>query len=695
MRSDSPPHSPAAPATPSTKVLLVTDSPSPEPLEAPADGSPLDLDLVPSVAAAAARLTALPADVVVLDATVAAAESGELQRLREKLGRAALLLRAAHYTSDIPALMERLGGAACILPASAPSPVQVQLVTLAAERARLAAALSERVAELEQSRSRFRDVIERNADAIVVVDREGVIRFANAMATELFRSSREELLGTQFGFPVMVGETTELDVPHPDHAMVVEMRVVESEWEGETAYIASLRDVTERRRAEEGARRLIREQSARAAAEKAARRFRLMAEATTQLSVPLDYEETLATLARLCVAEIADCAVIYGVEEDGSVRRLEVAHCDPARMDVVQALREYPIHQTATHPVLEVLRTRSPLLIAEVDDARLATNAQDEQHLDLLRRLGIVSFMLVPLVAREHGLGAIALVSSDPERRFTEDDLLEANDLALRAALAIDNTRLYREAQEANRAKSDLLAVISHDLRTPLNSIMGHADILALGIHDRLSEAGLQCVEHIRIGAAHLLYLIDELLSFARLDAGREELRYQDVDAGTIAREVAAVIEPLALQRGLTFHLDLPERDVGLHTDPDRLRQILLNLVGNAVKYTEDGEVRLDLRHPAAGVVEFHVRDTGIGIRPEHVKQIFEPFWQVDPKQRAPDGGTGLGLSVVRRLVHLLGGEVTVESRIGRGSTFTVRLPSRVGALSCGANSHGGSVPAV
>jgi signal transduction histidine kinase len=556
---------------------------------------------------------------------------------------------------------------------------------MAAERARLAAALSERVAELEQrtreleqSRSRFRDIIERNADAIVVVDREGTIRFANSMATELFRSSREELLDTPFGFPVVLGETTELDVLHLDNqTAVVEMRVVESEWEGETAYIASLRDITERKRAEEGARRLFREQSARAAAEKAAKRFRLLAEATTQLSVPLDYEETLSTLARLCVAEIADCAVIYGMEQEGGVKRLEIAHCDPAREDVVQALREYPFQPLGEHPVLEVLRTRSPLLVADVDDARLATMAQDARHLELLRRLGIVSFMLVPLVAREHVLGAVALASSDPERRFAEDDLLEANDLALRAALAMDNTRLYREAQDADRAKSDLLAVISHDLRTPLNSIMGHADILALGVYDKLSEAGLQCIEHIRIGATHLLYLIDQLLSFARLDAGREELRCEDVDAGAIAREVAAVIESLAPQKGLTFHLDLPADTLRIHTDPDRLRQVLLNLVGNAIKYTEHGEIRLDLRSSPDAGVEFLVRDTGIGIRPEHLGRIFEPFWQVDPKQRGPDGGTGLGLSVVQRLVHLLGGEIRAESQPGRGSTFTVRLPPR------------------
>jgi signal transduction histidine kinase len=664
------------------QVLLVTDIPGQSPGWVGADGVPFDLIPAPGIAAAAARLGDLPVDVVVLDAALAAAEADELPRLREQLGHAALLIRADDYTPDIPVLLERLGGAGCLLPAIAPAPVQAQLVAFAAERARLATALTDRGAELEQGRReleqskfRFRDVIERNADAILVVDREGVVRFANAMAAELFRSPREALPGTLFGFPVVAGETTELDLLHPGQPRVVEMRVVESEWEGQNAYIASLRDVTERKRAEEGARRLIREQAARAAAETAARRFRLQADASTLLSLPLDYASTLSTLAQLCVTEVADWAVIYAVNDQGLVQRLDVAHRDPGKADVVRAIREQPIDPDGGHPILAVLRTRSPLLVTDIDDDRLATIAQDERHLELMRQLGVASFMLVPLVARNHVLGAIGLISSNPDRQFTEEDLAEANDLALRAALAVDNARLYDEAQQANQAKTDLLAVISHDLRTPLNSIIGHADLLSLGIPDKLSEAGLERVERIRVGAMHLVYLIDELLAFARFDSGHEELHYQDIDANAIAREVAAVVEPLALERGLAFHLEVPSHPLALWTDPDRLRQVLLNLVGNAFKYTEQGEVRLELR-PSPDGIQFHVRDTGIGIRPEHVEQIFEPFWQVDRSRRATDGGTGLGLSVVQRLVRLLGGDVAVESVVGRGSTFTVRLPS-------------------
>ena len=550
------------------------------------------------------------------------------------------------------------------------------------EAARLGAELRERTAEvarlaqeLERSRAHFRDVIERNADAILVVDRDGVIRFANRAAVELFRYRREDLLGTTFGFPISLGETTELDLFCNGAAHVAEMRVVESEWEGEAAYIASLRDITERKRAEEGARRLIGEKSARTAAEAAARRFKFLAEASNVLALPLDFAGTLAALAELCVQEVADWSVVYVLDEEGKLERLEVAHCEPGMGETVEALRDHPIPSGGLRMVQDVIRSGTPRLIEDVDEAMLAEIADDERHRELLDRLGVASLMILPLVARGRGIGAIALVAAERRKRFTEEDISAAKDLAARAALAVDNARLYRAAQEANQAKSDVLAVISHDLRTPLSSIMGYAELLAMGLSDKLSAASLERVERIRLSATHVLFLIDELLSFARLEAGQQELRIRAVDAHALVREVAAVIEPMANERGLALRVDLAGPAVTLDTDADRLRQVLLNLVGNAVKYTDEGEVRIDAAGGPDGSVVFQVIDTGAGIPEEHVERIFEPFWQIQAGS-SPKGGTGLGLSVVRRMIRLLGGSVSVQSALGRGSTFTVRLPA-------------------
>jgi PAS domain S-box-containing protein len=563
---------------------------------------------------------------------------------------------------------EGLPGAASLTAARAMMADEVQ---------RLRQELDRRTEALERSEARFRDVIERNADAIVVVDGDGLIRFTNAAATKLFGGTRTDLLGSSFGFPLVADETTELDLRSDGAPRVAEMRVVQSEWEGRIAYIASLRDVTERKRAEQGARDLIREQAARNAAEAAAHRFRFLSESSAVLASSLDYRTTLSALARVCVADIADWAEVYAVEDAGVVRRVEAAHCEPSKAALLQELRGVPIAPHGTHPVLEVMRTRKAILAKTVDDELRASTLVDARHGEIVAELGMASFVMMPMIARGRVLGAIAMMSSDPSRRFGEEDLALAEDIAARAALAVDNALLYAEARTANQTKSDFLAVVSHDLRTPLNAIIGYAELLTMGIPEPVPERAGERLQRIRTSAKHLLYLLDELLGFARLEGGHEQLHVQEVDVRAIVREMAAVVEPLALAAQLRFEVDEPEHPVMIRTDPDKARQVLVNLGGNAVKYTARGEVRVALREEAGNHAVIRVSDTGMGIAPAHLDQIFEPFWQVDSSQRSHDGGTGLGLSVVRGLVQLLGGEVHVESVQGEGSTFTVRIPSR------------------
>ena len=554
---------------------------------------------------------------------------------------------------------------------------------LTAERARLEDETNHLKHELEartnalaRSEARFRDVIERNADAIVVVDGDGLIRFANTMATKLFGGVRATLLGSLFGFPLVADETTEVDLLSNGASRVAEMRVVQSEWEGHIAYIASLRDITERKRAEEDARALIREQAARNAAEDAARRFRFLSESSAVLSSSLDTRTIVSALARVCVADMADWAEIYLVDPAGAVRRLETAHCEPSKAALVSELGNTPIPPDQHHPVLDALRTRKPILVETVDDDLRASVIVDPRDTTIIEELGIASLMVMPMVARDRALGAMTLISADSTRRFTEEDLALAEDIAARAALALDNALLFEEARRANQTKVDYLAVVSHDLRTPLNAIIGYAELLSMGIPEPVPAAARERLRRIRTAGGHLLYLLDALLDFARVEAGHEQMHVQEVDVRTIVREMAAVVEPLASAADLKFTLDEPTDPVMIRTDPDKVRQVLVNLGGNAVKYTEAGEVRVVLRE-AGGHAVIRVSDTGIGVAADHLEQIFEPFWQVDSRQRGHEGGTGLGLSVVRGLVRLLGGEISVESAPGKGSTFTVRIPSR------------------
>jgi signal transduction histidine kinase len=629
------------------RVLFVAPDHAPLPGGEGHADTAMELIREPSLAHARRRLELEPVDVVVVAASVAGAGDGELSRLQSSTDGTPVLV-----TDDLAAA------------------------------AGLTAELARTRRDLERSEARFRDVIERNADAIVVVDQEGVVQFANVVAAELFGRARSELVGSPFGFPMTVGESTEVDVVrNGDPPRTVELRVVESEWEGGAACIISLRDITERRRAEEDTRRLIRARAARSAAELSARRFRFLAEATAVLSSSLDYESTLAALARLCVSEIADWALVYIVDDDGQVHRLEVAHRDPSKVELVGELRDLPIEPGGSHPVLGVLESGRPLLVRDVNVDELAEIAQAPRHLELLLELGATSFMLVPLIARGRSLGAIGLVCTGAGSQFDDQDLALAENLASRAALAVDNARLYGEAQEATRTKTDLLTVISHDLRTPLNSIIGYAELLLMGVPEPLSESTRERVERMRAGAQHLLHLINQLLALSRLDAGREEVQPEELDVAELVREVAVVVEPLALERSLGFVIDLPDHRLTLRTDPGKLRQVLVNLAANAIKFTERGEVRVQVEASTSGGATIHVADTGPGIAEEHRERIFEPFWQVDTAQRGNQnqGGTGLGLSVVSRLVELLGGRISVESQLGEGSTFTVALPAAIG----------------
>ena len=231
-----------------------------------------------------------------------------------------------------------------------------------------------------------------------------------------------------------------------------------------------------------------------------------------------------------------------------------------------------------------------------------------------------------------------------------------------------------QEAEAALRARSDFIAMVSHELRTPLNAIIGFADLLVMGIPERLSDKPLDQVRRIRSAAAHLLALIEEVLTFSRSESGEDRVKLGETDAVAIVRDVATFVKPLAREKGLALHIRGAEDEIVMTTDAVKLRQILLNLLTNAVKFTDRGSVELQIAE-SDGMIEFKVCDTGVGIAPEHIAHIYEPFWQVEDVHTRRAGGTGIGLTVVKRLSDLLGGDIEVESEVGKGTRFTLRIP--------------------
>ena len=271
---------------------------------------------------------------------------------------------------------------------------------------------------------------------------------------------------------------------------------------------------------------------------------------------------------------------------------------------------------------------------------------------------GYFNFVFQPL-SSDAGVYALLVVAVD------------VSDL-VRARIAAEDAQ--KETLAASRAKSDFLARMSHELRTPLAAIIGYGELLSDGITGPVNEEQKRQLQRIRYSADHLLSIIDEILTLARMEAGKEKANLHDVEVSDLMDSVASMAEPLASAKGLSFSVDVQPRDLVVHTDPVKLRQVLLNLLSNAVKYTDEGAITVK-SEGCDGVVEFLVTDTGVGVGEEHLEKIFEPFWQVEHTTTRRAGGTGLGLAVTRQFVDLLGGKIEVESELGRGSTFRVSIP--------------------
>ncbi|MEX1182041.1 MAG: PAS domain-containing sensor histidine kinase [Gemmatimonadota bacterium] len=370
--------------------------------------------------------------------------------------------------------------------------------------------------ERRAGEARLRAIIDQIADGIVIVDPDGSLCFANAAAEQLFGRSAAELRGEQFGFPVIAGDSTEIDLVRASGpAIVAELRATRIEWDDESCLLISIRDITDRKRSEDQARELASEQAARAEAQAAEGRYRRLAE---------------------------------------------------------------------------------------------------------------------------------------------------------------ENALLYERAQAGSRAKSEFLAVVSHELRTPLNAIVGYTDLLDLEVSGTLTEAQRSQLTRIRASARHLIEVVDDILTYSRLEAGREKVLSKVVDFAAEAEQAADLVRPLADARNLSLTVDAQTRPLSGLTDARKVRQILTNLLSNAVAFTRRGTVGLEVTADDQRVV-MRVRDTGIGIPADELERIWEPFSQVEGSHTRSVNGIGLGLSVVYRLTQLLGGSVSVESVVGDGTTFTVRLP--------------------
>ena len=531
-----------------------------------------------------------------------------------------------------------------------------------------------------------------------------------------------------------------------------------------TGYVGTATDIDDQRRARDAQRLLV--------------------EAGDILGSSLDYRKTLPEVARAAVPAIADWASVHVVAADGSLERVAVAHVDPAKLTFAEELESrYP--PAGDDPTLEVLRTQHPVYVAEITDELLDASAVDDLHRGLLRELGPRSSIAVPLLAGDEALGVVTFVQTESGRAYGDDDLALVLELARRVATAMENARLYAEAERRAQAasalanvgdavvladadgvvrlwnpaaatitgiseteavgrrledvipgwrtfaqripvasgpgqtvtaltlpveldgrevwlsgsgvgfaegvvyafrdlteerrveemKSDFVATVSHELRTPLAAIRGSALTILRPDLELEDELKGRLLEVIADESQRLAQIVNDLLLASHLDSGRLQLQIESCDATELARLVVEAART-HLPDNVRVELDTDEALPSVAADPGQLRQVLENLVENAIKYSPDGgtvELRIGRDNSA---VSFRVRDEGLGIPHAEHRRVFEKFYRLDPNMTRGIGGTGLGLYISRELVRMMGGRIWVESEPDRGSTFTVEIPA-------------------
>lgn len=455
---------------------------------------------------------------------------------------------------------------------------------------------------------------------------------------------------------------------------------------------ASLGGVYERKRLEaERTELLARDAAHRSAAEMASRRAAFLAQTSTVLDAVLEPETTLVSLARLAVPALADCAVVDLVQEDGHVRRIDVVDIDPARRDAAQTVRRVPPNLRAEDAFARAIRTGQSVVVSELPEPG---SAVDPDHQRLMRMLQCQSLLLIPLVARGQTLGLITLASRAPNRLYGAQDLSLAQELAGRAAIALDNARLYREAQAASRAKDEFLATVSHELRTPVNAVLGWAAMLR---ENRLDEARAQhACDAIARSARAQAQLLEQLLDLSRIISGKLEVNLAPVRLDGLVQAAIDAVRPAADDKKIQVTTRLDHSIPVLIVDPQRVQQVVINLLSNAIKFTpDDGLIRVELRRDDAQAA-IVVTDHGVGIKREFLPYVFDRFRQADTTTAGVDRGLGLGLSIVRDIVERHGGTVSAESAgEGKGSTFTVKLPLRSTSEPLPADNHAPSSAAL
>ena len=542
------------------------------------------------------------------------------------------------------------------------------------------------------SEAKFSGIVSISSDAIISIDERQRITVFNAGAEKIFGYTPDEALGAPLDLLIperlrqrhrhhvtdfATGEGTARRMGErltsitgrrksgeefPAEASISNLTL------GETKLLTVvLRDVTERERLEKGQR--------------------MLAEVGVVLAATLDYERTLTAVAQVAVREFADWCVVEVMESPNDRRRLKVVSADPGKAAVADELERLQVDPEQPYLTRSVVESRQPLLVSRFTEQQVEAVAQDPEHLRILRAVGPVSLISVPLMLRDQLLGTLTFMSSTRSRLYGPADLGLATAIAERASLAIENARLYRAALQAKGVRDQVLGVVAHDLRNPLATIALHAAALEPA-EAQPERRDPRHSEAIKRAARHMNRLIQDLLDVVVLEAGRLSVQRAPLAPQELIEEAADMQQALAAASSIDLRVDVPPDLPPILGDRDRLLQVFENLIGNALKFTESGgQVTVGAAQEQSAAI-FWVTDTGRGLSSQELARVFDPFWQASA--RSGRLGAGLGLPITKGIVEAHGGRIWAESTPGRGATFFFSIPLAHGLASW---NHGMSDP--
>lgn len=433
---------------------------------------------------------------------------------------------------------------------------------------------------------------------------------------------------------------------------------------------------------------LLNEKNIRSEMEQNQLKRTFLTEASNILSSSLDYSETLKNLAKMITPDIADWCTIDEIEEDGTIKRIAVSHVDPKKIEFAFELEQkYPTDPSAPHGVHEVIRTGNPELYHSIPDEILVAAAHNEEHLRLMRELGLKSAIVVPLINRDKIYGALTLVLAESGWFFDEEDLEFALELARRTSFAIENAKLYEELQVTNaelelrvaQRTTELEAInkeleafsysVSHDLRAPLRSIDGFSNKILKDYGDQFDDQGKDYFNRVMIASRQMGQLIDDLLKLARIS--RIDMKMEEINLSEMARSILAELKESDTERAARIHI---QDDMIITGDRNLMNIALHNLLGNAWKYSRNKpETKIEFSTVQKdGQVIYFISDNGAGFDMRYVDKLFGAFQRLHSVSEFE--GTGIGLATVLRIIRRHHGTIWAESEVDKGTTFFFTL---------------------